>query len=209
MTIRVCILKNKGTRQATLDLVPKLSGGTVVLAKQAYVFGGPIVLREGDGDALLAMPVANGATRPPAPGHFHSQVSVKDPWPVKADQKIALPAELLPKPFHEGAFRQAVSTAPRNAANNYNVFCVRELTPDDREPTLDLTGVAAFLWYGRVSLHGSAPVVLVSDAALDLADIVALASVDVVDVDVSSRATSLPLPEPAFDLRVVPFSVGI
>src|SRR5262245_53157234 len=98
MTIRVFIVKNRSGRQATINLVPTLKGEIVDLEKQAYAFGGPFALG-GDNDVNLAMVVASGATSPLVGGRVESAPALKDPWPVKADQKIAIPAGLLPVPL--------------------------------------------------------------------------------------------------------------
>jgi hypothetical protein len=205
MTIRVYIVKNRSGRQATIDLVPALNGEAIVVEKQAYVFGGPFALG-GDNDANLAMIVAGNATTPPVAGHFESAPALKDPWPAKADQKVTIPPGLLPAPLNGDAFMRGLADAPRAPSANYKVFSVRGRTPGAPGPTIDLTGKAAFVWYGQMLLQGSSPVVLVTTGALELSAVVSPAEVDVREIDVSSRATSMPLPEPAFDMRVGPFS---
>lgn len=205
MTIRVYIVKNRSGRQATIDLVPTLNVEAVVVEKQAYVFGGPFALG-GDNDANLAMIVASDATAPPVAGHFESAPALKDPWPAKAGPKIAIPAGLLPAPLDGDALARGLADAPRAPSADYKIFSVRGRTPGAPEPTLDLTGKAAFAWYGQILLRGSSPVALVTSGALELSTVVSLAEVDVREIDVSGRATSMPLPEPAFDMRVGPFS---
>lgn len=205
MTIRVYVVKNRSGRQATIDLVPALNGEAVLVEKQAYVFGGPFALG-GDNDANLAMIVASNATTPPIAGHVESAPALKDPWPVKADQKIAISTVLLPASLDGDAFVRGLADAPRAPSANYKIFSVRGRPPGAPGSAIDLTGKAAFAWYGQVILQESSPVVLVTAGALELSAVVSLAEVDVREIDVSSRATSMPLPEPAFDMRVGPFS---
>jgi hypothetical protein len=219
MAFRVYILSKKSEESATFNLVSKLNGnGEIEVAKQAYVFGGPLSLRTGDADALIATTSADvkallkGLEQS---GHLTMEematqavheMRPKAPWPVQAEKRVVLPAQILPKPFKADTFKQKISTAPRLTASDYQFLSVRSKVGGAAVP-IDLTGHAAFLWYGHVTLENG-PLVLVADASIDPTQLGAPSgSFNFEEVKLAPGA-EVGLPVPEFDLRISPFAKG-
>jgi hypothetical protein len=207
MAYGASILNNKTGQQTILNLVPTLSGGQVVTAKQAYVFGGPMWLRGSNNSAIVAttdagvMTYLNGLQQS---GRIELEVLRKDPWPVATNQRVVIPSELRPSPFNTTSFEQNIGMNARGATVTYDFVSVKDLNPSSSTPTLNFAGRDAFVWYGHIELSGSTPVVVVANTQLDLTTIGAGSTTTDID-PVSTSGSPAALPEPLFDMLLPPF----
>lgn len=213
MTYQVSILRNKTGQQTTLDLVPTFSSGQVVTPKQAYVFGGPVRLNLGNrGEAVLAtadssvLSYLDGAV---SAGRIEVQGLTKDPWPASASDQVPIPSSLLTDPIDDAAFTQSFNSVARASPVTYSFHSLRDLMLSQSTASIDLTGKAALVWYGSISLVGNSPLVLVTTGSLTPAALGASSTTtDITTVQTTRGSTTAPLPMPDFNMQIGPFSTA-
>lgn len=211
MTYQVSILRNKTGQQTTLDLVPTFSNGQVVTPKQAYVFGGPVRLNLGNGgEAVLATADSSVLTYlsgQASGGRIALEGLTKDPWPASASDQVPIPSSLLTNPIDDAAFTQSFNSVARASPVTYTFHSLRDLMLSQSTATIDLTGKAALVWYGSISLVGSSPIVLVTAGSLTPAALGASSTTtDITTVQTTRGSTASPVPMPNFDMQLGPFS---
>jgi hypothetical protein len=223
MNFLICLAKNDGNTEATLDLRPTAGDPQ---QPQAYAFGAPVKLKtrndndtnsatawlavnENEKDLLIKLLDAMPAVVALAAG--------KNPYPVPpaaaSIPRVNVNAFDDPQQVESDLVR---SFSPASVA--YKVYSLRDGRGDaNLEPTIDLTNHSAFVWNCAVSLRpGRSLLFVVRRKGDGEADSAVLArakqmgsKLSVEQLFVEAMAENQPrLPEPGFKLDFAPFAQG-